>query len=209
MKKIILLISLYTTIANALDIQSAYMKSYNYERIFDYDDAIKVLIPVYEKNKNGYRVNLRLAWLFFLKKRYKNAINHYQKALFVAPKSIEAYLGLLRSYLRIRDFQKAVTIGSVILKIDYYNFYGNYYLMLALKSKKNYTEALSIANKMLTLYPTSILYLEQLADITKRKNPKKAIALYKNILILDPNNVTAKQYISKHRETLTLLQKHY
>ena len=192
MKKIILLLSVAGFLLQALDIKDIYAKSYNYEKSYNYAEAIKVLIPLYEKYKHGYTINLRLGWLFFLNKRYKNAIKHYKKALLAAPKSMEAYLGLLRSYLMIGDIQNAIATGSVIVKIDYYNYYGNYYLLKALKRKKEYATAAAIANKMLQLYPTSILYLEALANITKIKEPQKAKEIYRNILILDPNNVAAK-----------------
>lgn len=197
MKKIILLLSVTVLLLQAFDIKALYEKSYSYEKSYNYKEAIKVLIPLYEKYKHGYTINLRLGWLFFLNKQYKNAIKHYKEALLAAPKSIEAYLGLLRSYLMIGDLQQAIATGSVIVKIDYYNYYGNYYLLKALIRKKEYATATAIANKMLHLYPTSILYLEALADITKIKEPQKAKEIYRNILILDPNNIAAKAALLK------------
>lgn len=198
MKRIVLAISLSAVLSYGLNVKSAYLKSYNYEKMCSCDEAIKVLIPVYKKYKNGYTINLRLGWLFYLDKKYNNAIKHYKKALISMPSSIEANLGLLRSYVKSGDLNNAIRVGNVILKIDYYNYYGNYNLVLALKKKKEYREALKLINKMLFLYPTSVIYLEQLADITNINDPKKAKSIYKNILILDPNNVDAKLYLSKH-----------
>ncbi len=197
MKKTILTLALSSILAFAWDVNATYLKSYNYEKACACDDAIKVLIPLYKKYPNDYTLNLRLGWLFFLSKKYNNAISHYQKALIAAPYSMEANIGLIRSYLASEDYSSAIRIGNVILKTDYYNFYGNYYLTLALKAKGNYSEAKKIINKMLTLYPTSVIYLEQLAEITAKKSPKEAEKIYKNILILDPNNVKAKEFIQK------------
>jgi len=96
MKKTIILFTLTTILAFGLDIKGLYLKSYNYEKMGSYQDAIKVLIPINKKYEHSYNINLRLAWLFFLDKKYENAIKHYKKALIAIPTSIEAKLGLTK-----------------------------------------------------------------------------------------------------------------
>ena len=121
MKKIMMLIS-FIVLAFSMDykeIKEIYYKSYNYEKMGDYKDAIKVLIPLYEKYPNGYTLNLRLAWLFYLNKNYQNAIKHYETAQKVAPYSFEPKLGLMRVYNTIGKFAKTIEIGNVLLKQDY------------------------------------------------------------------------------------------
>ena len=84
------------------------------------------------------------------------------------------------------------------MKINYYDYYVNLYTLQALVYKKNYKDALTIANKMLTIYPTNITYLVNLAKIYEITNPKYAKEIYtKSILILDPNNVSAKIFLNK------------
>jgi len=197
MKKIVLLISLLVSLF-ALDIKKAYYESYNYEKMGDYKDAIKVLIPVYKEFSNGYTINLRLGWLFYLSKKYQNALDHYKKASLVSPFSIEAKLGIMRTYISAGDYSNALKVGEVILKTDYYNYYGNYYEVVALYYKKRYDTALKLINKMLSLYPTSVLFLTQLGKVYYAKgNVKLAKRIFEDILILDPNNVVAKEYLSK------------
>jgi len=194
MKRLITIFSISASLAYAVNISDAYHKSYDYEKMCSCEDAIKTLLPVYQKYPNGYTVNLRLGWLFFLNKKYENAIKHYKKALMVAPNSIEVNLGLLKSYFYGGNLENAVRVGNIILKQDLYNYYGNYYTILALEAKNNNQEALKLVNKMLKLYPTSIIYLQELAKIS---NPKKAKKIYESILILDPNNIEAKSYLRK------------
>jgi len=196
MKKIVLIISIGLSLFG-LDIKKAYYESYNYEKMGDYKDAIKVLIPVYKKYPNGYTLNLRLGWLFYLNKKYQNAIDHYKKALLTAPYSIEAKLGIMRTYLAAADYDNALKVGNVILKTDYYNYYGNYYEIVALIKTKQYDVALSLTNKMLSLYPTSVLYLVKLGEIYYVKDKNKAKKIFEDILILDPNNIVAKEYLDK------------
>ena len=196
MKKIILLISVCLSLF-ALDIKKAYYDSYNYEKMGDYKDAIKVLIPIFKKYPNSYTLNLRLGWLFYLSKKYQNAIEHYKKASIIAPYSIEAKIGIMRVYLATGDYDNALKVGDVILKTDYYNFYGNYYEITALMAKKEMNTALKLTEKMLSLYPTSVLYLVKLGEIYYTKDKVKAKKIFEDVLILDPNNVIAKEYLSK------------
>jgi tetratricopeptide (TPR) repeat protein len=181
----------------AMDIKQAYYDSYNYEKMGDYKDAIKVLVPVYNKYPKGYTVNLRLGWLFYLSRKYQNALEHYKKASLVAPYSIEAKLAIMRTYLVARDYDNALKVGDIILKADYYNYYGNYYEISALIAKKEYKTALSLTNKMLGMYPTSVLFLVELGKIYYVNSPEEAKKIFENVLILDPNNIVAKEYVNK------------
>jgi len=196
MKKLIILLAVCLFAFSNKEIKEIYYKSYNYEKMGDYKDAIKVLIPLYNKYSNSYTVNLRLGWLFYLNKNYSNSIKHYEKASLILPYSIEPKLGLMRDYLAMQNFKAALKIGNIILREDYYNYYGNYYEILALKGVKDYKSALKIANKMLSLYPTSVLFLNSLGEIYYLENKKDlAKNIFENVLILDPNNVVAKSYL--------------
>jgi len=196
MKKLLLMFSVILSLFGD-EVQDTYYKSYNYEKMGDYKDAIKVLIPIYNKYKNGYTLNLRLGYLFYLSKKYENGIKHYKIASLILPYSIEPKLGLMKIYLDKGQFDDALKIGNTILKIDYYNYYANYYEVLALKGKGENKVAIDITNKMLTIYPTSVLYLNILGELYYKNNPKQAKEIFKNVLILDPNNVLAKSYLKK------------
>ena len=198
MKKLLIFLAVCLFAFSNKDIQNLYYKSYNYEKMGDYKDAIKVLIPLYKKYPKGYTLNLRLAYLFYLDKKYANAIKHYRKASLIAPASVEPKLGLMKVYLATDDYKDTLKIGNLLLREDYYNYYGNYYELLALKGIKDYKNAINIANKMLNLYPTSTLFLDSLGEIYMLEN-KKTLAkkIFENVLILDPNNIVAKSYLNK------------
>jgi len=196
MKKLLIFLAVCLFAFSNKEIKEIYYKSYNYEKMGDYKDAIKVLILLYNKYSNSYTVNLRLGWLFYLNKNYSNSIKHYEKASLILPYSIEPKLGLMRDYLAMQNFKEALKIGNNILREDFYNYYGNYYEILALKGIKDYKNALKIADKMLSLYPTSVLFLNALGEIYYLQNKKDlAKKIFENVLILDPNNVVAKSYL--------------
>jgi len=192
MKAIFSILFLATLLFGASDEQSIkedYLKSYNYEQMGKYKEAIKVLSPLYTKYPKGYTINFRLGWLFFLNKKYTNAIKHYKAASLVNTKAIDPRLGLIRSYLAKNSYKKSETIANEILKIDFYNYYTNYYMIQTLRAEKKYDIAQEVCIKMLALYPTDILFLEQLARIYKVSKSPYLEQLYKDILILDPNNI--------------------
>ncbi len=199
MKKIILILSSVFLFALSKDeIRKIYYESYNYEKMGDYKDAIKVLIPLYKEFPNGYTLNLRLGWLFYLNKNYENAIKHYNIASKIHSYSLEPKLGLMRVFNFLGKYDKSIKIGNTVLRSDYYNYYGNYYYGNALLGIKDYKNAILLANKILTLYPTSILFLNLLGkSYFYNKDFKKAKDIFENVLILDPNNVVAKEFLKR------------
>lgn len=170
-------------------IKQQYFKSYDYEQMQKYDEAIKVLIPLYKKYPNGYTLNLRIGWLSYLSKKYKDAKTYYEKASLASPYALDPKLGLIRIFLNTQSYQKAETSANELLKIDYYNYYANLYIIKALNAQKKYEEALGVVQKMLSLYPTNISYLEQLAIVYKELGSPYLQQVYDDILVLDPNNV--------------------
>jgi len=174
------------------NIKTQYFKSYDYEQMQKYSEAIKVLAPLYSKYPKGYTLNLRFGWLFYLDKKYNDAIKYYKKASLINQYALDAKLGLIRVYLDTYSFKEAEIVSYELLKIDYYNYYANLYAIKSLIAQKKYDIAIKIINKMLALYPTNIAYLEQLAIVYKATNNKYLKKLYEDILILDPNNVLVR-----------------
>ena len=192
----ILLFLLIFSVASAGEIaqsvRQSYLKSYDYERMGKYEEAIKVLTPLYRKYPKTYTLNLRFGWLFFLNGNFADAIDYYKKASLLKPYAIDPRLGLANVYLKTQEYAKSQTISLEILKIDYYNFYGNLYYVQALSAQKKFKLAKEVIFKMLSLYPTSVPYLEQLARIYKAEKSPYFKQTIEDILILDPNNVYAK-----------------
>ena len=196
MNKFFLVFTLFFISLSALEqgesIESSYLKSYNYEQAGNYKDAIKSLSPLYRKYPKGYTLNLRLGWLFYLDKKYNNSIEYYKKASLINTSSLEAKFGLIRVYLVTYAYEKAQNLSSEILKNDHYNYYANLYIIESLLAQKKYEIAIQISQKMLALYPTDTVFLQELfIGYKKTKSPYRD-TIKKSILILDPNNVLVK-----------------
>jgi len=201
LKSVIIFFLIYIFSAVALDyedIKRSYYRSYQYERTGDYENAIKALSFVYNEYPDSYTVNLRLGWLYYLAKKYANSIFHYEKAIKAAPYSIEARLGYTLPLLAQAKFGDVEKVCYQILNTDYYNYYGNLRLSYVLRAQKKYKMAEEVATKMLTIYPTDVNFLMELAlSRFYQGNKKEAYRLFKDILILDPENTTAKEFLKK------------
>ncbi|WP_457681604.1 tetratricopeptide repeat protein [Thermovibrio sp.] len=180
------------------DIASAYHRSFIYEKSGDYKDAIKALMPVYQAFPNGYTVNLRLGWLYYLLKKYSNSEFHYKKALKAIPTSLEPLLGLTLPYMAQGRWQDTEFTCYRILKSDYYNYYGNLRLSYAFRMEGKFSLAEAVDRKMLTIYPSDVNFLLELAlSLYGEKKYALSESILKDVLILDPENSTAKFYLKK------------
>jgi tetratricopeptide (TPR) repeat protein len=204
----ILLLPLLTFSLSYNDILKAYEKSYFYERIGDYKDAIRVLMPVYKEYPLGYTINLRLGWLYYLWGKYENSIFHYRRAVSAIPTSAEAKLGLSLPLMAQERWQDVEVLMYQIIATDYYNYYANLRLCTALDKQGKYYLEMVIARKMLALYPTSVPFLIALGRAYYNlKDYKAALETFKNALVLDPENNTIKDYIKKIQQRLNPPQK--
>ena len=183
------------------EIQEAYQKSYQYEKTQDYEKAINVLSAVYREYPKTYTVNLRIGWLYYLKKNYANAMENYNAAIKAAPDSIEAALGYTLPLMAQGKFGDVEILTYQIIRRDFYNYYGNLRLALSLRMNKKYDLAQKISYKMLELYPTDTYFLVELAMAKISTNEKKdindAYSIFADVLTLDPENLTAKYYLNK------------
>ena len=180
------------------DIAGSYKRSFDYEGVQDHQNAIRALAPVYEAYPNGYTVNLRMGWLFYLNGNHANAAAHYEVATRAAPMALEPKLGRLLPLLAQGRWGDAETLAYQIVSVDHYNYYGNLRLAIALRMQGKADAAYQIALKMVGAYPTDLLHLVELAQIQDARGDKaEARRLFGEILILDPENETARRYLGK------------
>jgi len=180
------------------DIEGAYHRSFEYERAEAYHDAIRALAPVYEAYPNGYTVNLRMGWLFYLNGNFNNAAAHYDVARSAAPFALEPKLGQLLPLLAQGRWSDAESVAYEVVSVDHYNYYGNMRLVLALRMQDKFEPAYQITLKMAGAYPTDLSFLTELALLNDaRGNSEEAVRLFTDLLILDPENETARKYLKR------------
>jgi len=202
LKNVIIISFLLTNFLNAYcNNIEIFKKSYDYEKMQDYKDAIKVLVPLLNKNlSKDYKFLLyqRLGYLFFLNKNYNNSIEYYKKAMLINPESLSPYIGILKDYLYLGKYNKGIKIGNLILEKDLYNYYGNFYLGYCLYYNKNFKNSIQITKKILKLYPNDINFLElYLKNMIATNNMKEARKTALKLITLNPTNIIANNFLNK------------
>lgn len=173
-----------------------YTDSHRYEKMADYDDAVKTIIPLYKETPGDYFLNLRLGWLYYLKGKYGNSINYYRRAVEINPQSIEALLGQSLPLMAQQNWREVGRLMNHVIKKDYYNFYANLRLAVALRVQNKAFLAEKIDRRMLQLYPTSVDFMSELGRALKwQGKDKDAEQVFRKILRLDPQNVTARKVL--------------
>jgi len=187
-----------TSRTTPVEARQSYYSSYRYEKSQNYADAIKALLVVQKADPQDYTVNLRLGWLYHLAGKYANARLHYQKAVSAAPRSIEAKLGYMLPLLAQNRYEQVETVARQVLKRDPGNYYANLRLAYALRMQKKLELALNVVRAMVEFYPTDVSFLTEFGLIKAALGYRhSARRIFSDVLILDPENVTAKQQLGK------------
>lgn len=180
------------------DVRKAYYSSYELEKQARYSEAAKALNSVVKAYPTGYTVNYRLGWLYYKDGKFTDAYKYYTKALAVYPSSIEVLQSITLIEVAREDWKKVEEQSKKIIKIDYYNQNANYWYAVALRMQNQCKEAAQVMEKMTYLYPTSTSYLNEYAKIQYcLKKYDHATQLFGTVLVLDPYNQDAVEYLKK------------
>lgn len=180
------------------EIEDAYNTSVRYEQAQNYTKAITALEKVYREYPSGYTVNYRLGWLYYLAGNYANALKNLQSALIIYPYSVEVMNTVNLIYAARLEWEQVEVQSVRIFKIDFYNYYANYWYSVALMRQKKYDQAVKAADKMLAVFPTNVVFLNILAESKFLKGEKnEAFEIFSGVIILDKDNETAKYYLGR------------
>ena len=170
--------------------QSAFSKSYEYEKNANYTAAIKEVKGVYDAN--DYFNNIRLGWLLYLGKNYTESIKYYDKAIALKPYAIEARFGCVKPLSAIESWEKVKAHYLQILKIDPQNTTANYWLGVVYYNRKDFVNANKLFEKVVNLYPLDYDSVIMLAW-TKLNLGKAADAkvLFNHALTIRPGDTSA------------------
>jgi tetratricopeptide (TPR) repeat protein len=180
------------------DVRESFAGSVRAEKALNYEEAAKCLLPLRDHPVHRYVVNLRLGWLYYLGGKHENAKSCYQAAIKALSLSYEAKLGYLLPLLAQGNYEEAETVANQVVYADRNNYYGNLRLAFALRMQKKFEQAEKVSAQMLTYYPGDTTFQLELG-LTKLGLGQKDAArrLLINVLLLDPDNATAKPLMSR------------
>ncbi len=149
-----LFFTLFIAISSATFAQTnsyeTFSKSYAYENTREFQKAIQVLSTLPE---SSYSVQLRLGWLHYLNADYIKSKLHYNKAISINKKSIEARLGLIYPLTALSSWDEVIKTYNAILEIDINHSSSHYQLAYIYYVRKMYTQAEAHLKKVLEMYP--------------------------------------------------------
>jgi tetratricopeptide (TPR) repeat protein len=131
--------------------QTAFSKSYEYEKKANYSAAIKEVKSIYDAK--DYFSNIRMGWLLYLGKNYTESIKYYDKAIALKPYAIEARFGAIKPLSAIESWEKVKAHYLQILKIDPQNTTANYWLGVVYYNRMDFVNANKLFEKVVNLYP--------------------------------------------------------
>lgn len=181
------------------EIQKCYSESYKYESVGKYTEAIRSLKDVYDTYPKTYTVNFRLGWLYYQNKSYANALENLEKALLVYSSSIEVLNIMNLIYAARSEWANVEQQSLKIIKLDYYNTYANYWFSVSLRMQGKLSESTQVSRKMLSVFPTSISFLQELGiALISMGITGESKSIFESLTILDPNNEIAKSYLKTY-----------
>ncbi len=176
-------------------ISRSFQEASRYEKVQNYHDAIRTLLPVVQAAPELYAGHLRLGWLYYLQGKYSNSVAHYKMATQTSDGAIEPVIGVLLPLLGQGKYAAAEQHAYRILSIDYYNYYANLRLSVALRRQGKLDLAMKIVLRMLKLYPADVAFLAQKGLILQDKGALGAAdEAFSKVLALDSQNEIAKRF---------------
>jgi len=181
--------------ANADD--TIWKQSHALEKQGEYERAAAAIEPAVAAN-DEYAL-LRYAYLKYKQGEYNDSVEYYEKAMRLNPKSIDAKLGMTLPYAaQGRWRQVALRSSQVLLKADG-NFTAHERLMMSEDNEKKWYVLGRHSKEMTTIYPADAGTLVYLARSNARKgNTPVAVSIYKKVLMRDPENTEASEYLENN-----------
>lgn len=164
------------------------------------DGGIEKFEKSLELNPNLEPALINLAWMYYQKARYKDAIAKFEKLTSTAQKPesrSSAINGIAQSYLRLKNWDKAAQAFQQGIKEfpqDLY-FYGNY-ASLKIQHQRDTAGALDLYKQARAQAPeTATGYMFQAASLFYENRMDSAVKMLHKVLEYDPNNVDALSQI--------------
>jgi len=192
---IIILLQLIAFLCPAQDyelMETAFKKSYEYEKNGEYTKAVTELKNVYRED--SYELNVRLGWLLYLAGSFSESSEYYHKASDLKPYSVEARLGYALPVSSMGNWTVVKAEYFKILEIDPMNTVVNYRLGLIFFNAKDYQTALKYFETVVNLFPfdydSVIMYAWTNFYLGKLREAK---VLFQKALLMKPGDDSANE----------------
>ena len=138
----------------------------------------------------------RMGWSCYTSNDFAGSVKHFKAAIAAAPQSLDAKLGCLLPLIGLHRYREAELLAREVLRSYPANYYANLRLAHILRQRGKIAEAEKILQAALEHYPSDVSFLTELAWVrAARGQQQEAKRLFNEVLILDPQNASARQYL--------------
>jgi tetratricopeptide (TPR) repeat protein len=140
-----------------------------------------------------YFVRLRLAYLKFRAKFYRESADDYAEAARLAPEAVEPLLGELGALALMERHERSILVADAILQLDPKSYLGRSRRAWALYQLSRYAEAVDEYATVVRLYPGDIeMRLGLGYALSGSKRPVEAAIEFREVLKRMPTNSRAR-----------------
>lgn len=182
--------------ATSAELTESLRRSVVYEQAGNYEAAINALSDQRLLHPENYVLNLRLGWLHSVRSELPKAAEFYQQAARAAPDSREPLLGQLTVLMAHQKYADAESTALRLLKDAPRHYRATLCLAVACRESGRLEDAHGRLVELQKLYPADVPIKTELAIIAlRRHDTATSQRLFREVLAVSPENVTARQNI--------------
>jgi tetratricopeptide (TPR) repeat protein len=169
-----------------------FAKSYDSEAKGKVAEALAALDGMPAAQRDGYVAQLRRGWLLYELGKHVESIDAYAKAVALAPKSVEARVGVLLPAMALHRWADVEGGAREVVKLDAGNYLANLRLAFAVYNLGRYPEAAGIYGKLAESYPSDVDVRAGFGwSLLKMGKATEAAAEFRGVLDVAPHHALA------------------
>ena len=197
MKRTILLALLAFPLTSLAAEESAWQKSYRLEYQQKFSEAAIALNPV-DNGRDADLALMRKGWLAYLRARYNESVDLYQKAIERNPNSLEARQGIMLPLMAQQRWREVASQARKAIADSAWDYTAHTRLLVAEEAQRDWATLAAHAERLSEHYPgdaTALVYLARAH--AWMGNAKEAKEAYNRVLARYPGHIEASQYVAK------------
>jgi tetratricopeptide (TPR) repeat protein len=184
--------ALHGGLARGQDVPELMQRSYDSEAAGKLQDAVAALDQLPQRDR--FVVQLRRGWLLYRLGRHDEAVKAYEQAVELAPRAVEARVGLLLPQIALRRWADVEAGARAALKIDPGNYLANLRLAFACYNLHRYAESAALYRKLSELYPSDVEVLSGMGwSLLKMGKAPEAAGRFREVLETAPRHALARE----------------
>jgi len=176
------------------EIQKLWLASFEAEASGDFDRAIESARKAIDAagQTPSMFAQLRLGWLYYLKKDYDKAEDAYRRAAKSSPRALTPWQGLMNCHGARNRLDDAAVVAREVLKLSPTDYQANKTLGDVYYGKKDYRRAASYYGKLAVAHPDDFGMATSLAWCHLNLGEKEtAQRMFRDVLAVQPDNASA------------------